>query len=196
MLKSFLQEINQKLTWAEITEQKQYCYFRLLPQNEITNLKKVNMEQKTKVTASDVAKYIIAELQESEDLVTNMRVQHLLYLAQCWYLSHYNKPLFAEDLQAWVLGAVQPEVYDQYKEYQWRPILREVKHPKIKSHIAKYIDEVLERYGDENAFSLELMVRKSQPWLEARGDLPEDADCKNVISLETMKNSFADCHRA
>lgn len=142
------------------------------------------------ISASDVAKYIIAELQESEDLVTNMRVQHLLYLAQGWHLAIYGTPLFAEELQASVLGAVQPEVYDEYKEYQWRPILKEVKRPKIESHIAKYIEDIIEGYGDDTVYGLELMVRRSQPWREARGYLPEDADCKNVISLETMKRYF------
>ena len=154
------------------------------------------MEQKSEVTASDVAKYIIAELQEWEDLVTNMRVQHLLYFTQGWYLHIYGAPLFAEDLQAWVQGAVQPEVYDEYKEYQWRPILKEVKYPKLEPHIKKHIEEVLESYCPETVYNLSFMVRTAQPWLEARGDLPKDAACTNVISVETMKNCFADFYRA
>jgi len=35
-----------------------------------------------KVTAHDVAKYIIAEFHEAEDFITNMKVQKLLYYVQ------------------------------------------------------------------------------------------------------------------
>ncbi|NLJ65319.1 MAG: SocA family protein [Christensenellaceae bacterium] len=56
-----------------------------------------------------------AEMQ-SGDLVTNLRLQKLLYFAQGWYLARYGKPLFEDDMLCWKYGPVVRTVYDKYKD--------------------------------------------------------------------------------
>ena len=68
----------------------------------------------------DVAKFFIHLAQQQEeanrgDLVTNMRLQKLLYFAQGWHLARYGKPLFSAPLEAWTWGPVVPAVYHAYK---------------------------------------------------------------------------------
>lgn len=144
-----------------------------------------------KVTAHEVARYIIADFQEIGDLITNMKVQKLLYYVQGWYLGLYDSPAFSEDLQAWVHGPVQPSVYQEYKSYRWNPISHEVTKPQLKDSLVDHINQVLQTYGGETAYMLELMTHRELPWIEARGGLPKDADCQTVISPDTMKFYFS-----
>ena len=54
---------------------------------------------------------------ESEDYMTNLRLNKLMYFAQAWSLVLRNKPLFHEPIEAWPLGPVIPSVYHKYKNY-------------------------------------------------------------------------------
>ena len=54
----------------------------------------------------DVAKFFIGlandqAVSNQGDLMTNLRLQKLLYFAQGWYLARYGKPLFQEEIEAW-----------------------------------------------------------------------------------------------
>ena len=51
------------------------------------------------------------------DLMTNLRLQKLLYFAQGWHLARFGRPLFDASIEAWPYGPVVPEVYRAYKEY-------------------------------------------------------------------------------
>ena len=67
----------------------------------------------------DVAKFFIdlaqkREQQQRGDLVTNLRLQKLLYFAQGWSLARYGKPLFDAPIEAWKFGPVVREVYNEY----------------------------------------------------------------------------------
>lgn len=49
------------------------------------------------------------------DLMTNLRLQKMLYFAQGWHLARFGVPLFDDDLCAWTYGPVVKCVYDQYR---------------------------------------------------------------------------------
>lgn len=68
----------------------------------------------------DVARFFInlaayQNQSESGDLMTNLRLQKLLYFAQGWHLARHGTPLFDASLEAWTHGPVVPEVYHLYK---------------------------------------------------------------------------------
>ena len=68
----------------------------------------------------DVARFFIdiAQKQDAQgcgDLMTNLRLQKLLYFAQGWHLARFGKPLFQAPIEAWKHGPVVPEVYHTYK---------------------------------------------------------------------------------
>lgn len=50
------------------------------------------------------------------DLMTNLRLQKLLFFAQGWHLARYGRPLFDAPIEAWSYGPVVPEVYRLYKQ--------------------------------------------------------------------------------
>lgn len=143
------------------------------------------------ITAKKVAQYVIKFFHESEDLITNLKLQKLLYYIQGWHLGLYGKPLFEEDFQAWVHGPVQPVVYGEYKRYRWNPISEDIPDIELPAEARSHIDEVLETYGVESAYMLERRTHLEQPWLCARGTLSHEQDCTNIISKDSMQSYFS-----
>jgi len=76
------------------------------------------------VHAIDAARFFvnIANTIPTDDLMTNMRVNKLLYFAQGECLRKLGKPLFDDDMEAWDYGPVVPPVYQTYKGFGREPI--------------------------------------------------------------------------
>lgn len=73
-------------------------------------------------TANTVADFTIWYCRDRGSLMTNLKLQKLLFYAQAFYLAICDRPLFDEDFQAWATGPVQPEVYHRFQHYKWNPI--------------------------------------------------------------------------
>lgn len=148
-------------------------------------------ELEVKLKPEDVADYFLAFANESGDLVTNLKLQKLVYYAQAWYLANKGKPLFADDFQAWVHGPVLPSLYTKYKNYGFSPIqtpinLSEVEK-KLPNEVVSFLNEVAKVYMPRGAYELEMMTHREAPWIAARGNIEPDALCHNKISKESMK---------
>lgn len=137
-----------------------------------------------------VADYFIRFLQERGDLLTNLKLQKLLYYAQAWYLALHNKPLFSAKMEAWIHGPVSPVMYQRFKHYGHRPIIESPKNPKLSKKTRDHLDEILEVYSQRSAFELEMLTHQSDPWIKARGNIPIDQPSTAEISLTEMKKFF------
>ncbi|MCC6488184.1 MAG: DUF4065 domain-containing protein [Candidatus Hydrogenedentes bacterium] len=140
--------------------------------------------------AKEIAAYLISQFQEAGDPLDNLKLQKLLYYVQGWHLALLDKPAFGERLEAWVHGPVQPATYGEYKHYRWNPITDEVQRPKLDGELSELIKEVLDAYGGETGYELELRTHHEPPWLEARGGIPDDQESNAVISQASMKEYF------
>lgn len=142
-------------------------------------------------TARQVANHIISFFQKRQQPITNLQLQKLLYYVQAWHLAIYDEPLFEERLEAWVHGAVQPQVYSQFKQFLWEPITAAVQCPAFADEeVPNHIDKVLEHYGKFSARDLERMIHREEPWQKARGRLSEDKPSKALIRHEDMKEYY------
>jgi uncharacterized phage-associated protein len=123
--------------------------------------------------------------------LTNLKLQKFLYYAQAWYLALNGKPLFGEDLEAWVHGPVLPSQYDRFRDFHWRPITEEVKRPQIPNATIKaHLTEVVDVFGPETAVALEVMTHQERPWSEARHGLPMDVPSHEKISKDLMRDYY------
>ena len=138
----------------------------------------------------NVASYIINYFQERGDLITNLKLQKLLYYVQGWYLAFNNEPAFDEEFQAWIHGPVNNEVYQLYKSFKWNPITSEQPTVTLNQDLKDLVDKVLDVYGNDSAIELELRTHREAPWIIARGELPEDATCSNIITKKSMCDYF------
>ncbi|MDD6003258.1 MAG: DUF4065 domain-containing protein [Bacteroidales bacterium] len=51
------------------------------------------------------------------ELMTNMKLQKMLYYQQGFHLAYFDSPLFEDDMEAWMYGPVVPSIYEKYKSY-------------------------------------------------------------------------------
>lgn len=57
----------------------------------------------------DVAKYFLAQQDETAgDLISNLKLQKLIYYAQGFHLAISDRPLFPEPIKAWIHGPAVP----------------------------------------------------------------------------------------
>ena len=143
------------------------------------------------LSPSLTADFLLVESRERGEVLTNLKLQKLLYYADGWFSVVNGRPLFAEDFQAWVHGPVLPSQYRRFKEFQWRPIELDVLRPVgLAKEIVAHLEEIVDVFGSETAVALELMTHREPPWLEARAGLPADAPSNAIISKQTMKAYF------
>jgi uncharacterized phage-associated protein len=155
--------------------------------------------------AIKLAEYIIAYFDCKGELLTNKKLQKILYYLEAWFLVFFNKSLYEDKIEAWVYGPVIPDVYKTYKSFKYSPILIEYsegetaskKLEKLTSELAfnkeeiKLINDVLEKYGSLSAFELERLSHSEEPWLMAREGLEPVEFCQNAISRDDMKKYFS-----
>jgi uncharacterized phage-associated protein len=138
-----------------------------------------------------VADFLLVESRERGEVLTNLKLQKLLYYAQSWYLALHGESLFDEDFEAWVNGPVLPSQYDRFRAFQWRPITDEITRPTFADPaIETHLREIINVFGSETAISLELMTHRETPWVEARGSLPPWTPSAEIISKGRMLDFY------
>jgi uncharacterized phage-associated protein len=120
------------------------------------------------IPANDIAKVILSFSDpEVGDVITNLKLQKLLYYCQGFHLAMFEKtPLFGEKIFAWQYGPVVKEVYHNYKENGSTGIILENKVDTgiVTKKQLKLIKEVYKVYGQYSALRLMDMTHKEAPW--------------------------------
>ncbi len=138
-----------------------------------------------------ISDYLIWFAHDCGDVMTNLKLQKILYYAQGWFLALKNKPLFNNKIEAWIHGPVVPDVYHRFKEYKFNPISEEIKKPTVSHEVEEHLKEIMAVFGGCGAYELELMTHREEPWIKARKGLPIDAVCHNEITKQSMQDYFA-----
>jgi len=139
--------------------------------------------------ASDIAKLLLQKVQvlgEQSELLTNLKLQKLLYYEQGYHLAYFNTPLFEESIEAWQYGPVVVSVYDEYKRFGNTGIQIETM-PTISllPEEQELFDEVFDLYSKYSAIGLMNMTHAEAPWQSAGAPARG-----NIISLDVMKTFF------
>ncbi|MBQ8682011.1 MAG: DUF4065 domain-containing protein [Bacilli bacterium] len=66
-------------------------------------------------SALDIVKYIIISEREKGHIISNLKLQKVLYFIQAEFLVIKNEPCFKEDIIATDFGPIILEVYHEYK---------------------------------------------------------------------------------
>lgn len=124
------------------------------------------------VSVFDVTKLIIYLANKYGDLITNLRLQKLLYYTQVWHLVNFNKePLFDDEIKAWNFGPVVEEVYRKFKNFRHTPISLNVKKDEITKKFNKetidFVEFIYGKYSSFSAYDLVNMTHNEEPWIDA-----------------------------
>ena len=134
----------------------------------------------------DVAKYFLALTDEDAgDLISNLKLQKLLYYAQGFHLALFDRPLFLDSIMAWTHGPVAPSAYHFYKSYGSGPIPvpDDIDFDRYDIETTELLDEVFRVFGQFSAWKLRNMTHAEPPWKDA-------APTKGEISHESLKRYF------
>lgn len=148
----------------------------------------------SKLKAGNVADYFLWKSQVEKKPVTNKKLQKLLYYAQAWSLVMLDKKLFDEKIEAWVHGPAVREVYTEYKDFGFNPIVKKIDDKAIaimSAEVRALLDDVWSVYGKHDAAYLELLTHSETPWQEARGGVEPHIGSANEITLGSMKAFYA-----
>lgn len=138
----------------------------------------------------DVAKMFI-EIAASQskagrgDLMTNLRLQKLLYFAQGWSLARLGKPLFDAQLEAWKYGPVVPEIYRRYSGNGDRGIESEgFDAHALADEECEIVLDVMREYGKYSTSTLiQMSHAHGAPW--------SNTEISQVIPQEQIQAYFA-----
>ena len=145
-----------------------------------------------KVDPINIVRYILFKYTYDGDLITNLKMQKILYYVYVWFLVNFKKPCFDEKFQAWPNGPVLRSVYKELKGFQSSPIETSFANLQCEQDLAELknllgkdlvclIDEVYEEYGRMSAFELVNLTHKELAWLNARKGLKVEEPSNNEL---------------
>lgn len=135
--------------------------------------------------ASEIAEYLLALVCNDEgDLISNLKLQKLLYYAQGFSLAINDKILFEEKILAWRYGPVVEEVYQIYRENGSGAIDCPVDFDffKYDEGTQDLLEEVYSVYGQYTATALMRLTHEEPPW--------QETELNKEIQIEQMKKFF------
>jgi uncharacterized phage-associated protein len=150
------------------------------------------MAQKTagKSKSLVIAEYFIKKSQLEGRVITNKKLQKLLYYAQAWSLVFNGKKIFDAPIEAWVHGPAIQEVYSAYKVFGFGNItstINEKAFDILTKEDCAILEDVWKAYGKFDADYLEILTHNEDPWQKARDGIAADESCSNEISTDSMK---------
>lgn len=131
-------------------------------------------------SALDVAKYFLTFSDEdSGDLISNLKLQKLIYYAQGFHLALFDGPLFDDAIDAWQHGPVVPEVYRAYRAHggQGIPAPTDFDPSVFSQDQIDMMNEVYSVYGQFSAWKLRNMTHEESPWKDCaiNEEIPQGA---------------------
>lgn len=124
--------------------------------------------------ALDVSSYIINYCTKRDYLMSNLKLQKILYFSQAYFLLSKHEPCFDDTIEAWDIGPVIPAAYKEYKKYGsgniWimnHCLEEDCYNDIILDDDKKLICAVVDRFADYSAADLARITRNQSPWMDA-----------------------------
>lgn len=135
--------------------------------------------------ALTIAKWIINKIHPEP-----LKLQKLLYLAQGYSYAFYDRPLFNDELEAWVHGPVVRKVYNMFKNYQHNSIDTNFEIEELDDEAKDVLNYVINHFAKYDAKYLEKLSHEQEPWILSREGLDPDERNDKTIAKETIANYF------
>ncbi|MGI5933430.1 MAG: Panacea domain-containing protein [Lawsonibacter sp.] len=115
-------------------------------------------------TAKNIAHYIVTYCEKKNRPVSNLKLQKMLYFLWIEYFKHTRCELYLDDICAWKLGPVVPDVYYEFCSYAGMPISVELPFS-IDEQDVDVLDATIEKYLPMAASTLvDKTHAKGKPW--------------------------------
>lgn len=147
-----------------------------------------------------VARFIINYCNKEDIVISNLKLQKLLYFVQAYFLITFDKKCFRENIEAWDFGPVIPVAYHEFKQYGSGNIPTISKYVVDSSDgyyyedynedIISYddqqaIQDVINEFREYTATDLVKLTHSQEPW--ANVYVPW---ANNIITTKSIKDYF------
>lgn len=120
---------------------------------------------------------------EIGDVISNLKLQKLLYYMQGYHIACFKKPLFPEEIEKWQYGPVVPEIYRTFKSFGAAPIVSPtVSVTRLTASQEVLFHDVWGIVGQYSASRLMQMTHGEDPFLKT--------EMGAIISKEMLYNYF------
>lgn len=156
----------------------------------------------------DIARYIINKCNEKGIIISNLKLQKLLYFVQGYMLALTGNRCFPEKIEAWDCGPVCPNAYHEFKRYGAMniPPIKEylevsfdsqdnISWDKVQydpymidSDTRKIIDAIIDNFAHLSATRLVDITHNQLPWHETYYSHPSERNA--VIDEQLIKKYF------
>ena len=158
-------------------------------------IKKNNEPKRDKVYS--VALYLLALADEKNVKdINHKKLQKLVYYCQAMSLVQTGEELFDNNIEAWVHGAVVPDLYEELKGKDIRLLQSMVSEIKdqleedLTDEEKKIIKDTFKLYGNLRVEFLETLNHAEDPWRKTRGVLGENQPSNEIITTDAMKKYY------
>jgi uncharacterized phage-associated protein len=127
--------------------------------------------------ARAIANFFLDRAEARGMKLTIMTLLKVLYFAHAWHLAKEDKPLIAQQFEAWEYGPVNRVVYDQFKSFGKNPISRRavsfdpmqaafLPTPyALDANTERFLNNIFDYYSQFHAYKLsDLTHEKGSPW--------------------------------
>lgn len=156
-------------------------------------------------SALEVARHIINYSNQTEQPLSVLKLQKIMYFVQAEFLISQGRLCFADDIEAWNFGPVVPAVLHEFLRFGScfiPPVIHyfiddenaffgirkvEFRDCTISDEDKAVINEVVDYLADYSAVDLTELTQKQKPWVDAYC-----RDCQNVIPASSIRSYFAE----
>lgn len=119
--------------------------------------------------AIDIARYVIFHENQAGKIISNLRLQKLLYFIQAQFLVAHHEPCFSDRIEAWDFGPVVPNVYHEYKIFGSSniPARQNNNSNTICKNDCTLIDNILQQASKYSTSQLVSITHNQKPWKNA-----------------------------
>lgn len=136
--------------------------------------------------AREIASYVINWCHQHGFIITNLKLQKLLYFLQGENCRIRHIRLISDDFFAWQLGPVIPEVYYEFAIYSSSVIPKQQCSTTFSSEELAIIDQILLKYAPKSTWDLVDISHSQDPWKynhQVFGD-------RSLIPYKSIENYF------
>lgn len=135
-----------------------------------------------------IANKIIARTDlEHGELISNLKLQKLLYYVQGYFIAVFNEQLFENEIEAWQYGPVVRKMYNHFKKNEASSINinGNATIAELNNTEESLFNEVLNEYSQYSAVKLMHMTHEELPWVKTFSKNPQ-----GVIPVDLMRKYF------
>jgi uncharacterized phage-associated protein len=162
--------------------------------------KEINFEKavdgcfyKNDKNSTKIADFFIEKANENiarGSLMTNLKLQKLLYYSYVWKLVLNDEKIFNDEIEAFELGPVVKKEWTRLEKYEKKPITVDAVQTDINllsKDLRSYLDTIWYSYGKYEAWQLVEMTHNEKPWIDTFND---KSNKKKIIKDSLIKEFY------